>query len=155
NQLDYFERLEPEKAVEIRRNERQGTVDLDLKVHEKGKQSIGLQGGVSGLAGGFLGLTYQTNNFLGLGETLTFSAQTGSRQTNFFFCLADLFSRARPTSPAFTFSPSRFPYDQQQKLSTLKNQKTSINPARAQNFSQDSRGPTLFAFFLPRRFSFT
>src|SRR6266704_6722929 len=82
NQLDYFDRLEEDKAVEIKRNTKEGTVDLNLKVHEKGKQSIGLNSGVSGLAGGFIGLTYQTNNFLGLGETLTFSAQTGSRQTN-------------------------------------------------------------------------
>jgi len=50
--------------VEIKRNTKEGTVDLLLKLKEKGKQSIGLQGGVSGLMGGFIGLTYQTNNFL-------------------------------------------------------------------------------------------
>src|SRR5262249_56897107 len=55
NQLDYFDRIEEDKAVEIKRNPKEGTVDLNLKVHEKGKQSIGLQGGVSGLAGGFIG----------------------------------------------------------------------------------------------------
>ena len=55
-------------------------MDINVKVKEKGKQSIGLQGGISGLAGGFIGLTYQTNNFLGLGETLTFSAQFGDLQ---------------------------------------------------------------------------
>jgi len=155
NQLDYFERLEPEKAVEIRRNERQGTVDLHLKVHEKGKQSIGLQGGVSGLAGGFLGLTYQTNNFLGLGETLTFSAQTGSRQTNFLFGFTEPYFRDRPISTGFTVFRTRFRYDQQQELSILNNQQISINPATAQNYSQDSLGATVFASFLPRRFSFT
>src|SRR5580693_4883034 len=77
NQLNYFDRIEEDKAVEIKRNTKDGTVDLNLKLKEKGKQSIGLQGGVSGLAGTFIGLTYQTNNFLGLGETLTFSAQFG------------------------------------------------------------------------------
>jgi len=155
NQLDYFERLEPDKAVEIKRNERQGTVDLHLKVHEKGKQSIGLQGGVSGLAGGFLGLTYQTNNFLGLGETLTFSAQTGSRQTNFVFGFSEPYLRDRPISTGFTVFNSRFRYDQQQELSILNNQQVSINPATAQNYSQSSLGLTVFASFLPRRFSFT
>ena len=30
-------------------DEKDGTVDLTLKVHEKGKNSIGLNGGVSGL----------------------------------------------------------------------------------------------------------
>ncbi len=71
NQLNYFERIEADKAAEIKRNTKDGTVDITLKLKEKGKQSIGLQGGVSGLAGTFIGLTYQTNNFLGLGETLT------------------------------------------------------------------------------------
>jgi len=50
NQLDYFDRIEEDKAVEIKRNTKEGTVDLNLKLKEKGKQSIGLQGGVSGLA---------------------------------------------------------------------------------------------------------
>ena len=75
NQLDYFDSIEADKAAELKRNTKEGTVDINLKLKEKGKQSIGLQGGVSGLSGSFIGLTYQTNNFLGLGETLTFSAQ--------------------------------------------------------------------------------
>ena len=44
---------------------------------EKGKNSIGLNGGVSGLSGTFIGLNYQTNNFLGLGETLSVQANIG------------------------------------------------------------------------------
>ena len=74
NQLDYFEAVKPENA-EIKRNVKQGTVDILLKLKEKGKQSISLTGGVSGFAGSYIGLTYQTNNFLGLGETLTLSAE--------------------------------------------------------------------------------
>src|SRR5258707_4922559 len=73
NQLDYFDRIEEDKAVEIKRNTKEGTVDLNLKVHEKGKQSIGLNGGVSGLSRGFIGLTYQTNKFLGFGANPPFS----------------------------------------------------------------------------------
>jgi outer membrane protein insertion porin family len=155
NQLDYFDRLETDKAVEIRRNTKEGTVDLNLKVHEKGKQSIGLQGGVSGLAGGFIGLTYQTNNFLGLGETLSFSAQTGSRQTNFMFGFTEPYIFDRPISTGFTLFDSVYRYDQQQELSILENQSVSINPATAQNYTQDSKGFTVFASFLPKRFSFT
>ena len=71
NQLDFFQPLKPETAADVKKNVKQGSVDLNLKVKEKGKQSISLTGGVSGLAGTFVGLTYQTNNFLGLGETLT------------------------------------------------------------------------------------
>src|SRR5260370_38180493 len=95
NQLDYFDKIEADKAAEIKRNNKEGTVDISLKLKEKGKQSIGLQGGVSGLAGSFIGLTYQTNNFLGLGETLTFSAQFGnlSRSFLFGFTQPDFFNR--------------------------------------------------------------
>src|SRR5712692_4430178 len=96
NQLDYFDRIEEDKAVEIKRNQKEGTVDLTLKLKEKGKQSIGLQGGVSGLAGTFIGLTYQTNNFLGLGERLTFSAQFGDTQRSFMFGFTELSLFDRP-----------------------------------------------------------
>src|SRR5260221_1674827 len=82
NQLDYFDKLDPDKAVEIKRNQKQGTVDLLLKLHEKGKQSIGLQGGVSGLAGGFLCPTYHDNNFLGPCATPPPSPPKRQYQTN-------------------------------------------------------------------------
>ena len=98
NQLDYFDKLEADKAAEIKRNTKDGTVDILLKLKEKGKQSIGLQGGVSGLAGGFIGLTYQTNNFLGLGETLTLSAQFGQYQRNIMFGFTEPYLFDRPIS---------------------------------------------------------
>ncbi|MGB7133884.1 MAG: outer membrane protein assembly factor BamA, partial [Acidobacteriaceae bacterium] len=66
NQLDYFNPLHVDQDSETHQNTEAGTVDLLLKVQEKGKNSIGLNGGVSGLSGAFLGLNYQTNNFLGL-----------------------------------------------------------------------------------------
>ena len=71
NQLDYFDPLKVDTDSEIHPDNENGTVSLLLKVHEKGKNSIGLNGGVSGLSGTFLGLNYSTNNFLGLGETLS------------------------------------------------------------------------------------
>jgi outer membrane protein insertion porin family len=155
NQLDYFDRIEADKAVEIKRNNKEGTVDLNLKLKEKGKQSIGLQGGLSGLAGGFVRLTYQTNNFLGLGETLNFSAQLGDRQTNFLFGFSEPYLFDRPISTGFTIFDSRYKYNQQQELSILQNQQVSINPASAQNYTQNSKGFTVFASYPIKRFSFT
>lgn len=155
NQLDYFDRIEADKSVEIKRNTKEGTVDLNLKLKEKGKQSIGLQGGLSGLAGGFVGLTYQTNNFLGLGETLNFSAQLGDRQTNFLFGFTEPYLLDRPISTGFTVFDSRYKYNQQQELSILENQQISINPASAQNYTQNSKGFTVFASYPIKRFSFT
>src|SRR6202030_3511918 len=76
NQLGYFEQLKPDdpNVTDRHLNEKDGTVDLTLKLHEKGKNQIGLTGGVSGLSGTFVGLSYSTNNFLGLGETLSINA---------------------------------------------------------------------------------
>ena len=154
NQLDYFDRIEEDKAVEIKRNTKEGTVDLNLKVHEKGKQSIGLQGGVSGLAGGFIGLTYQTNNFLGLGETLTFSAQFGSLQRIFQFGFTEPYLFDRPISTGFTVFSSRYSFDQAKQEALLLGQSVSINPQFIQNYNQDSTGFTAFASYPIRRFSF-
>jgi outer membrane protein insertion porin family len=154
NQLDYFDRIEEDKAVEIKRNTKEGTVDLNLKVHEKGKQSIGLQGGVSGLAGGFIGLTYQTNNFLGLGETLTFSAQFGSLQRIFQFGFTEPYLFDRPISTGFTIFSSRYSFDQAKQESLLLGQSVSINPQFIQNYNQDSTGFTAFASYPIKRFSF-
>jgi outer membrane protein insertion porin family len=155
NQLDYFDRIEADKAAELKRNTKEGTVDIALKVKEKGKQSIGLQGGLSGLTGAFVGLTYQTNNFIGLGETLTFSAQLGDRQTSFLFGFTEPYLRDRPISTGFTVFDTRYRYNQQQELSILSNTQVSLNPASAQDYTQKSTGFTTFASFAPHRFSFT
>ena len=50
NQLNYFDALKPEDDTERKLDTQNGTVDLTVKVKEKGKNSIGLTGGVSGLA---------------------------------------------------------------------------------------------------------
>src|SRR5260221_1599077 len=154
NQLDYFDRIEEDKAVEIKRNTKEGTVDLNLKVHEKGKQSIGLNGGVSGLAGGFIGLTYQTNNFLGLGETLTLSAQFGSLQRTLQFGFTEPYLFDRPISTGFTVFSSRYSFDQAKQEALLLGQSVSINPQFIQNYNQSSTGFTSFASYPVKRFSF-
>ena len=144
NQLNYFERIEADKAAEIKRNTRDGTVDLLLKVKEKGKQSIGLQGGLSGLSGAYVGLTYQTNNFVGLGETLTLSTQFGERQRNYTFGFGEPYIFDRPIATGFTVFSSQFRYNQQQELSILENQQVSLNPATEQNYTQNSTGFTTY-----------
>ena len=85
NQLEYFEPLRVDQDSEAHQDPEAGTVDLLLKVREKGKNSIGLNGGVSGLSGAFLGLNYQTNNFLGLGETLSLQGNLGNIGRQFLF----------------------------------------------------------------------
>ena len=155
NQLDYFDKIEADKAAEIKRNTKDGTVDITLKLKEKGKQSIGLQGGVSGLAGSFIGLTYQTNNFLGLGETLTFSAQFGDLQRSFVFGFTEPYLFDRPISSGFTIFSSRYKFDQARQAAILTGQSVSVNPEFVQNYNQNSTGFTVFASYPLKKLSFT
>ncbi len=155
NQLDYFDKIEADKAADLKKNVKEGTVDITLKLKEKGKQSIGLQGGVSGLAGSFIGLTYQTNNFLGLGETLTFSAQFGDLQRSFLFGFTEPYLFDRPISTGFTIFSSRYNFDQAKQEALLLGQSVSINPEFVQNYTQNSTGFTVFASYPVRKLSFT
>ncbi len=155
NQLDYFDKLDPDKSAEIKRNTKQGTVDLLLKLKEKGKQSIGLQGGVSGLAGGFIGLTYQTNNFLGLGETLTLSAQIGQYQRNLMFGFTEPYLFDKPISSGFTIFSTLYKFDQAQQAAELTGQAVSINPQYIQDYNQNSTGFTTFANYGLKKHVFT
>ena len=155
NQLNYFERIEADKAAEIKRNTKDGTVDITLKLKEKGKQSIGLQGGVSGLAGTFIGLTYQTNNFLGLGETLTLAAQFGDLQRSFTFGFTEPYLFDKPISTGFTLFSSRYNFNQARQLAQEEGQAISINPEYIQNYSQNSVGFTTFASYPLKKLSFT
>jgi outer membrane protein insertion porin family len=155
NQLDYFDRVEADKAAEIKRNTKEGTVDITLKLKEKGKQSIGLQGGVSGLSGAFIGLTYQTNNFLGLGETLTFSAQFGGLQRSFMFGFTEPYLFDRPISTGFSIFSSRYKFDQARQVAIQTGQAVSINPQFVQNYNQDSTGFTLYASYPMKKYAFT
>jgi outer membrane protein insertion porin family len=155
NQLNYFDKIEADKAAEIKRNTKDGTVDILLKLREKGKQSIGLQGGVSGLAGGFIGLTYQTNNFLGLGETLTLSAQVGQYQRSIMLGFTEPYLFDRPISSGFTIFSSLYKFNQAEQAAIVTGQSVSINPQYIQNYNQNSTGFTVFASYPMKRYAFT
>ncbi|WP_446745888.1 outer membrane protein assembly factor BamA [Silvibacterium acidisoli] len=111
NQLDYFDPLKVEQDSETHQNAEAGTVDLLLKVHEKGKNSIGLNGGVSGLGGSFLGLNYQTNNFLGLGETLSVQANAGDVSRNLLFGFNEPYFRNKPLNLGFQVFNNKYDYN--------------------------------------------
>jgi outer membrane protein insertion porin family len=111
NQLDYFNPLKVDQDSETHQNAEAGTVDLLLKVQEKGKNSIGLNGGVSGLGGSFLGLNYQTNNFLGLGETLSLAANVGEVQRNVRFGFNEPYVRNRPLNLGFQIFNTKYDYN--------------------------------------------
>ena len=154
NQLQYFDELKPEQDSEIHQDAQNGTVDIDLKVHEKGKNSIGLTGGVSGLAGSFLGITYQTNNFLGLGETLTIQATGGNLERNITFGFTEPYLFDRPIQAGFTVFSTRYQFDQAQQYSVFTNTKLNLPQSvlqSLQNFSQSTTGFTMSASYPLKR----
>ncbi|HUK29864.1 MAG TPA: outer membrane protein assembly factor BamA [Candidatus Acidoferrum sp.] len=154
NQLGFFEQLKPETAAQVSRNIKNSTVDLNLKVKEKQKQSISFTGGVSGLAGDFLGLSYQTRNFLGLGETLTISTQYGTVQKGFNFSFSEPYFLDRPISTGFSVFASKYNFDQARQTSLLLGQAVNLSPAISQNYNQNSKGFSLFASYPVKRWKF-
>jgi outer membrane protein insertion porin family len=148
NQLGYFDQLKPDdnNTTERHLDEKAGTVDLTLKVHEKGKNSIGLQGGVSGLAGAFVGLNYATNNFLGLGETLSVQASLGSRQRDLVFGFTEPYLFDRPIQAGFNVYTRKTSYDQARQYAIATGQNLSLPSVylqNLQNYSQSSTGLSL------------
>ena len=96
------------------------TVDINLKVKEKGKNSIGLNGGVSGLAGAFVGLKYETNNFLGIGrnaDSCQLRWAPTSATSMFGFTEPYLFDK--PIQTGFTAYYRTFKYNQAQQAEHL------------------------------------
>ena len=152
NQLGYFEQLKPDdpNTTDRKLDEKNGTVDLTLKVREKGKNSIGLTGGVSGLAGAFIGLSYTTNNFLGLGETLQVQASIGNRQRDLLFGFTEPYMFDRPLQLGFTVYTRKFNFDQARQLSVLSGQRLNLPSPflqNLQNYTQSSTGFTTSASY--------
>ena len=153
NQLGFFDQLKPETAAQVVRNVKNGTVDLNLKVKEKQKQSITFTGGVSGIAGSFISLAYQTNNFLGLGETLTLSSQFGTVQRDFRITFSEPYFFDKQIATGITLFSSRYNFDQARQESLLLGQQISLSPAVAENYNQNSKGINLFASHAIKRWS--
>ncbi len=153
NQLDYFDPLKVDQDSETHQNADAGTVDLLLKVHEKGKNSIGLNGGVSGLSGSFLGLNYQTNNFLGLGETLTLQASEGNTARNLVLGFNEPYLRNKPLNVGFQVFNNKTDYNSNKAYNTTgqdANTSTATN-SLIQNYNQSSTGLSLSASYPIRR----
>jgi len=159
NQLGYFEPLKKEDAADIRPNRQLNTVDITLKVKERGKNSIGLNGGVSGIAGSFLGFNYSTNNFLGLGETLSLDSQLGTRLRSASFGFTEPYLFDRPIQTGFRVFIQRFNFNQGQEASILAGANliplyNSLGTQNLLNYTQNSYGFSLSSSYqLKRSFS--
>jgi outer membrane protein insertion porin family len=147
NQLGYFEQLKPDdpNTTDRKLDEKEASVDLTLKVKEKGKNSIGLNGGVSGLEGAFIGLSYTTNNFLGLGETLQIQASIGNLMRSVLFGFTEPYLWDRPLQAGFTVYTTRISYNQARQYAVLTGQQLNLPSyylQNLQNYTQSSTGFT-------------
>ncbi len=145
NQLQYFDQLKPEQDSEIKQNVQDGTVDITLKVKEKGKNSIGLTGGVSGLSGAFIGINYTTNNLFGKGESLTLEFQIGQYQRNETLAFTQPYLFDRPLQFGWSVYHRSYNYNQAALTQIQLNETVNLPQsyqALLQNFTQTSTGFT-------------
>src|SRR6476659_9999705 len=168
NQTGYFNPIDKDKDVDRRTNDEEATVDLSLKVSERGRQQISFNGGISGIGGSFFGLEYSTNNLLGRGEILSLNMSAGNRQKYVQFSFTQHYIKNRPITAGFSI----FGYSQQffgegtflsQNINAQEDLLTSqfnLNDINEENlFTRDSYGGSLFVsaplseFYRKRRFT--
>jgi len=157
NQLEYFEPLKVDQDSEAHQDSEAGTVDLLLKVKEKGKNSIGLNGGISGLSGAFLGVNYQTNNFLGLGETLSLQGNLGNVQRQFMFGFSQPYVRNRPLNIGFQLFNTKSDFNAAKTYQTSVGASANLTAAQqslTQNYNQASTGLNWSVSYPLRRHAF-
>jgi len=169
NQTQYFDPIDKDQDVEIRTDEEQGDVDLVVKVKEKGRQQISLNGGISGIGGSFFGLEYSTNNLLGRGETVSFQFGLGNRQQSFQLTFQEPYFRDRPISVGFSLFATRYKFFGEGTFLTqntdllndiITNPFSQVTTDEANLFTQSTYGVSVFAtsplselFLKKRRFT--
>jgi len=168
NQLGYFNPIDKDKDVDRRTNDEEATVDLSLKVSERGRQQISFNGGISGIGGSFFGLEYSTNNLLGRGEVLSFNLAAGNRQRSFQFSFTEPYIKDRPISAGFSlfaFSQKFFgegtflSQNVSAQIDALNSSFNLSNIDERNLFTRDSYGGSIFVsaplseFYRKRRFT--
>ena len=150
NQLNYFDTLKADQDVETRQNPdanpEYGTVDLLIKLKEKGKNSIGLNGGISGLSGSFIGANYETNNFLGLGETLSLNANIGDLSRRLSLGFNEPYLRNKPVSLGMQVFTSKSDFNPAKSYAIANGQSANLTNAQQSllnNYNQSSTGLTI------------
>ena len=168
NQLGYFNPIDKDKDVDRRTNDEEATVDLSLKVSERGRQQISFNGGISGIGGSFFGLEYSTNNLLGRGEVLSFNLAAGNRQRSFQFSFTEPYIKDRPISAGFSvfafsqkfFGEGTFLSQNITAQEDLLGSQFNFNDINEENlFTRDSYGGSIYVsaplseFYRKRRFT--
>ncbi len=168
NQLGYFDPIDKDKDADFKTNEEEATVDINLKVTERGRQQISFNGGLSGIGGSFFGLEYSTNNLLGRGEILSLNLSAGNRQKYLQFSFTEPYIKNRPITAGFSlFGTTQKFFGEGTFLSQNLNAQRGLsgstidflNVSEENLFTRTSYGGSLFAsaplseFYRKRRFT--
>jgi outer membrane protein insertion porin family len=113
NQLGYFKQLEGTKDLNVDKTPGvDNKVDIKLKLEEQNRNQLTFGAGVSQYEGFFGQLMFQTSNFMGRGETVSVSAQVGSRAKNYQLAFSEPFLFDRPITVGGDIHKTqvRYPY---------------------------------------------
>jgi outer membrane protein insertion porin family len=110
NQLGYFKPLD-DKAMQVDRTPgADNKVNVKVTVEEQNRNQLTFGAGASQYDGLFLNFAYTTSNFLGKGESLTASAQTGTRSRNYQLSFSEPFVFGRPITAGGTAYSRKIDY---------------------------------------------
>ncbi len=104
NQLGYFKQIEEGKSDVVKVEKTPGEknkVDVTLKFEEQNRNQLTFGAGVSQYEGFFGQLAFQTSNFMGRGESATFSVLAGARVRNYQLAFTEPFLFDRPITAGF------------------------------------------------------
>src|SRR6185436_8844773 len=98
NQLGYFKEIEagPDNPKIEKVAGQKNKVDVTLKFQEQNRNQLTFGAGVSQYEGFFGQLSFQTANFLGRGETVTFAVMAGSQVQNYQLAFSEPYLFDRP-----------------------------------------------------------
>jgi outer membrane protein insertion porin family len=100
-----------EKDPEFKTNPEEPTkLDLVVNVKELQRNNVQFSAGYSGYDGTFISASYSTVNFLGAGENLEVSAQTGKRVRNYMFGFTEPYLFDQPLTAGFNIYDRFYDY---------------------------------------------
>jgi len=109
NQLGYFKQVE--EAPRLAPSEdADNKIDVTFELQEENRNQVSFGGGVSGIEGTFLNLSFSTQNFLGKGETLQLAVQTGARTKTYQLAVTEPYFLDRPITAGFDVFRRRLEY---------------------------------------------
>ncbi|MGE0866364.1 MAG: outer membrane protein assembly factor BamA, partial [Vicinamibacterales bacterium] len=95
NQLGYFKPLEDTALAVDRAPGADNKVNVTVTVEEQNRNQLNFGAGASQYEGLFASFSYTTSNFMGRGESLTASLQTGQRSRNYQLSFSEPFMFGR------------------------------------------------------------